>query len=498
MSDVTLADVQRAFADKLRKCQKDPKEFLDILGIKLWDKQLDILDSVWKYRQTWVPSCNAAGKTFVAAVIALAWMYCNKLTPDGTIVAVFGQKFEKLRDGFWSEFQRLHHGVDARFQDTVTLGGDLRTHKFYPSIGQFPKSFAGIYGAKKENVENVQGTHARNLLIIVEEGSGLEDEVLEALESCATGENSRILVIGNPIKLSGPFYERCNDPRNKELAKKKLRNVIQISALDTPNYKEGKEIFPGMAGRGWVEEEKAKWGEHSAYYQARVLGQFPQSAENSVFPLEAIEAACERADAMEITSDDGDRVAAMDIARDGGDMSVVLGMAGDVVDHIQSKHTPNTIDAAEWFHRLWHDWGGGGAAIDENGLGGGPYDYLKINYREMHTRGFVSQRSTSRRHKERFFNLKAEMAWDLRERMIDGNYAIRKGLHRDKLKRDLMGYLWEVDRSTGKIKIIDPPKSPDYGDAAIMAHWRQEGAHASQISVEVGHRVPIGSRSKEF
>ncbi|HUT62233.1 MAG TPA: hypothetical protein VNA25_30715, partial [Phycisphaerae bacterium] len=152
------------------------------------------------------------------------------------------------------------------------------------------------------------------------------------------------------------------------------------------------------------------------------------------------------------------------------------------------------VTARVWFRQAWRDWGGV-AAIDANGLGGGPFDEIRAEYPEMHTRGFVSQ--SKARKADRFSNLKTEAAWDLRERMIDGNYAIPDGPHRDRLKKDLMGYLWEVDKQ-GRIKIVDPPHSPDYGDAAIMAHWRQTGSGLAEFDVVVGHRESIVSKAKDF
>ena len=491
LSDMTMAEYQQSFVDTLAQCEKDPLKFFPILGVKPWSKQVEIIESVWKYRQTYVPSCNAAGKTYIAAAITLAWMYSHN-PQDGIIVAVFGQKFEKLQKGFWRELQTMYNSVHSRFKGTVTLGGKMQTHDFFPWPGQFDKCYVGIFGAKKENVENIQGTHAKHLLIISEEGSGLEYEILEAQESCLADDNNRLLIIRNPITLSGPFYDRCTDLKNPELKRKNLRNVIKISALETPNYVAGKSIFPGMAGRAWVEEERDKWGERSAYYQARVLGEFPQSAENAVFPLEIIEAACNRGDAVaearrrgdlpDIIEDEKDKSLGWDIAREGKDKSVILSLWGNVVHGIRRKHTPNLELAKLWFMTTWKDWGGK-VGVDANGLGGGPYDWLRVKKHECKAHGFISQRSAKK--KVRFNNTKIEAAWSLRERMIETEFAIMPSEHRDGLKADLAGYVYDEDLQ-GRIRIVDPPRSPDCGDALIIAHWRQRCSTLGGLTIRTG------------
>ena len=468
-----------------------PEVFIErFLGAEMWDKQREILDSVWEYRQTWVPTGHGIGKTWLLAHIGLAWMNC--FAPlfgyKDALVAIFGAKAESLEKGVWAEVRRAHANA------VIPLGGKMQFHDYKPWPMRHPKNWMGFFGAKKENVETVQGKHAECLLVMVEEGSGLEDQLLAGMESCATSRMSRLLVVGNPIKLSGPFYERCIDPRNPELKRKKMRNIIHVSSLETPNYVEGEEVIPGLATREWVEEQREKWGEDSPLYQSRVLGVFPQCAENAVFPLSAVEAACSRGDNYEIAPNEDEKVMAMDIARQGADMSVILGMSGDVVTGICARHTPNTIVAADWYHMTWKDWGGT-SAIDENGLGGGPFDYLRSKYYDMHLRGFVSQRKA--RRDDRFANLKSEVAWDLRERMIDGNYAIPDIPLRDKLKYDLLGYLWEID-TKGRIKLVDPARSPDFGDTAIMAHWRQRSSGLAEFDVVVGHRESIASKAKDF
>src|SRR6185312_2888777 len=53
-------------------------------------------------------------------------------------------------------------------------------------------------------------------------------------------------------------------------------------------------IQAGRVSREWAEQRKRQWGEDSAVYQNRVLGEFASSEEDGVIPLGWIERANER------------------------------------------------------------------------------------------------------------------------------------------------------------------------------------------------------------
>lgn len=56
----------------------------------------------------------------------------------------------------------------------------------------------------------------------------------------------------------------------------------------------GEAIKAGRISPDWAEQRKRQWGEDSAIYQNRVLGEFAASDEDAVVPLAWVEAAVER------------------------------------------------------------------------------------------------------------------------------------------------------------------------------------------------------------
>lgn len=459
--DISVNDTQ---ADVLRKLDlpRHPHLLIErIFGEKLWPRQREILDSVFDYRLTAVQSGQAVGKTFIAARVALAFLLA--FSPlygykGGTKVIIVGPKFEQLRKQIWAELS------GAYYRSRFPIGGNLQAHDLVLA----PNWYAGIFAADKERPEKVQGYHAENFLAIIEEATGVPDEIYEAIQSCGTSENSRILALCNPIRLSGWMYRVCTDVENAVLKERKQRNVIKISALDNPNYLTGENLYPGLASRSFVDERRNDWGEHSPMWQSRICGEFPTVADNALIPWQDIEDACTAKRGNQIMG--GDKSLGLDIARQGENKSVIVSMDGGRVTHILAERIPNVMKAALWFATAYHDFGGT-PAIDENGLGGGPYDKLKYELK-VPVRGFIAQRRSSEKGKERFANLKAEIGWRMRELFRDGLIYIPRLPNRDALKSDLGGYTYEED-NRGRIKVVDPAHSPDFGDAMLIALWAQ-------------------------
>ena len=153
------------------------------------------------------------------------------------------------------------------------------------------------------------------MLIVVDEAEGVEDTIYEAIEAVMTSENCKLLLIGNPTTVSGTFRRAFYEDRS-------LYHTITISALESPNVKEGRIIKRGLTSRRWVEERKKVWGEENPIYRARVLGEFPDQGDDTLIALSWIEAAVGRE--VGSPSDTDPVVIAVDVARFGSDKSVIL------------------------------------------------------------------------------------------------------------------------------------------------------------------------------
>ena len=177
------------------------------------------------------------------------------------------------------------------------------------------------------------------MFIVVDEAEGVSDEIYEAIEAIMTAADPRLLLIGNPTTVSGAFHRAFHQER-------RLYHTITISALDSPNVQAGKVVVPGLTPAKWVQERKETWGEENPIYRARVLGEFPDQAEDTLIRLSDIEgaangealadpgdeAANESGDAAKSGGGLPDAVLAVDVARFGSDRSVILRRRGNAVE----------------------------------------------------------------------------------------------------------------------------------------------------------------------
>ena len=169
---------------------------LEMLGVFLWSIQWQIFDSVFAHRKTVVRSCHGSGKTFVAAVIVLAFLFtrapCKVITTAPT--------WYQVRDILWSIINRLYkRSLMDRFpgrpQATRLVVDDA-----WFAVGLSPK-----------DAHNFQGYHSRNVLIVMDECPGVRKELINGLKSLMSAGNAHCLWIGNPVVAGDHFYDAFRD-----------------------------------------------------------------------------------------------------------------------------------------------------------------------------------------------------------------------------------------------------------------------------------------------
>lgn len=225
------------------------------LGVNLWDKQKEIVESVWKHKYTAVKASYNVGKTFVAASITLAWLLPNKNSKAITTAPTAKQ----VEDLLWGEIGSMvsnskiplwepGSGVKLNQTDLVIDG-----KKWYAT------GISVQIGAEEQSAVRISGYHAPMILVVIDEATGVHPAIWKALNGLMSGANTRMLAITNPRTNLCEFKTFCQDPRV---------NVITISAFDHPNIKTGKEIIPGSVDIEWVEDMVLKHCEEVKHHSA--------------------------------------------------------------------------------------------------------------------------------------------------------------------------------------------------------------------------------------
>ncbi len=260
--------------------QADPIAFfteaLDVNPDYVWDKMVEVAESVRDNVFTVVGAGHGVSKTYTAGRIAPWFLYCF---PPATVITT-APTFSQVKDLLWREIKLAH--ANSR----IPLGGkvtqvmlDLQEET---GLKWFAKGFSCRPDTVTDEATAFQGYHNDHILIIFDEAAGVMPQIWKAAQHLATSGHVRVLMIGNPTASSGDFAEA--------LKGKGGYNVINISVLDTPNYKEGSEVIPGVSGRDYEKRIREKYGKDSNEYKIRVLGQLPEYTQGTFFGREMAKA----------------------------------------------------------------------------------------------------------------------------------------------------------------------------------------------------------------
>lgn len=443
----------------------DPVDWIeDRLGATTWSRQQDIARSVHEHPRTAVQASHSVGKSWLAARIAAWWIDSH---PIGDAFVLSTAPSQAQVDAIlWRELRRAHAAAD--------LPGRL-------TAGSHPKWFIGdelvALGRKSADMANaeeaaasLQGIHARYLLLLIDEAAGVPPWVWDAFDSMATNEHARILAIGNPTDPESRFAQVC--------APGSGWHVEEVSAFDTPAFT-GEEVPAEVAEQlvspAWVERMRKQWGEGSARWTSRVLGQFPDEADDTLISRQWVKAAQARTLPAEVPGTPG--AFGCDIARAGGDETIVYLNRGGVarlVHRSQGHELMRTTGAIMSLLRDgFSEWA---AVVDAIGIGAGVYDRLREQ--GANVVGFVASERAQR--PDRFVNRRAELFWDLREAMREGLLDL------DPADEELASQLVAIrfhETSRGLIQIESKAdmkrrgvSSPDRADSLAMSlvggRWR--------------------------
>ena len=165
-----------------------------------YDKQVEIVESVWRDDETIVPAGNMLGKDFIAGFVALTYFLLNPVVR----IVTTSVKDDHLRV-LWGEIGRFIS--TSRIPLTADKGGPLIVNH-----RDIRKRYNGklcdisyLRGMVSESGEGMAGHHAAATLAIIDEASGVDDLVYTQLGTWAR----HILIIGNPNPVgNNHFFKR--------------------------------------------------------------------------------------------------------------------------------------------------------------------------------------------------------------------------------------------------------------------------------------------------
>lgn len=431
------------------------------LGEHPWSVQRQIMESVAANRYTAVHSAHDTGKSYSASRLAAWWLDVHEV--GEAFVVTTAPTWPQVRAILWREIRKAHKRGQLDGRTTLNaewyMGGTR--------IGD-PAEELVAYGRKPADYDQAafQGIHARYVLVIIDEASGVPRLLYEAVDSLATNANARVLAIGNPDDPASEFQKVCQPGSGW--------NVMQVSAFDTPAFT-GEEVEPELlevlVSPEWVEERAQRWGKTSPTYESKVLGKFPEIGEDTLIQPSWIKAAEARDLSGAAIKSKGQY--GVDVARYGSDRTVIYRNRAGFLRKVHESVKQDTMKTADTVaaHVGKHK-GGVPIVVDVIGVGSGVVDRL----RQKRVKGVRAHNASNRAMEpERFENRRAEVYWQFRELMEDGEIDLPPHGEDDDLKSQMGSIKWELT-SKGRIKIESKEEfkkrtgvSPDHLDAAVQA-----------------------------
>lgn len=334
-----------ALRDLIADCHDDPGLFHEaVLGRPLLHgKQEAIARSVVENRVTVVSAAHAVGKSWGAATTVLHWLGTR---PESKVITTSASN-NQLVSVLWAAIKGAHGRSRLKLPGTLSDG-----HAIPQRLGIGPEWFAIGFSAKKP--ESFSGFHGDDILVVVDEASGVEQPVWDAIEGLGYAS---LLALGNPIRATGHFrtlFDLCQAGAPGYAG-------FNLTAFDSPyadltdDEIRARGLPRGLCSRTWIEGIRRTYGEGSLYWKTRVLAQFPDEDHDILIPADWI--------AYAIAAVRGDRppfapALAVDISKGTGRDRTVW-MVGDDYGllHLEVTNTTSLPDAATRTVELLHRWG---------------------------------------------------------------------------------------------------------------------------------------------
>ncbi len=348
--------------------RKHPVEWAkDRIKQHFWSKQREIIESLVDHKKTAVKSGHGVGKTHIAAAAMMWWIDTHASELRDTMVVTTAPTYDQVKGILWEYVRKTHKDFDL--PGTVSENTEWKSDdREIIGIGRKPAD-----GATSTN--SFQGRHYKYTLIIIDEACGILPELFTAVDAIATTDTCRVLAIGNPTDPNTNFGNIFTGLGGRGLPN---WHKLTISVLDNPNFTDEEcpaEIKAQLSSHNWVEEKKAEVGEDSNDWKARVLGQFPDSSEDSMFPVHLL---YQGQETVIVPREHTRPVLGVDVARYGSDSSSCVRYHDGNTSIEGVWRNLNSIELAREVHNIAVRLNASQVRVDAVGVGAGVVDNLRV------------------------------------------------------------------------------------------------------------------------
>jgi hypothetical protein len=276
----------------------------DRLGVQFYWKQSEISEAVVHNKNVAVKAGHGVGKSFWAALLVCWWVDTRPI--HKVFAATTAPSADQVTGILWREIRKAHqlsHKLYAEYVKKKKLGLSLEGLPDHPLPGyitqqnQWKDDLGNIIAQGRKPPDNkaedaFQGFHDGHVLAIGDEACGLSESMIDGLSNITSNDNSRRVLIGNPTNPLSHFGKIFKEDTG-------AWSLHTISVMDSPNFHGDKrcschyfeplglgmpaDALEKLTNEEYVEDKKKEYGEDSARYVSRVLGDFAYDAGNTLF-----------------------------------------------------------------------------------------------------------------------------------------------------------------------------------------------------------------------
>lgn len=493
-------------------------------GVKTLEPcHVKIIEAVQQNNRVCISACHGIGKTFTLAKLVL-WFLSSHVSSKVLTTAPTNRQVNSL---LWSEIRKGFKHANMHLGGEILETPNWKIAEDWFAIGYSPDK--GPEGARdgSSSSSSFQGFHAKDMLIIIDEATGVPKSIWSQIESMSTSGNVKIVGIGNPTTKNCTFYEHFSS---------RIWKSLNLSCFDSPNLQMNgfnnlndlrEELsklmqLPDDEMRARIQSYKVKnkslvtanwvmtmalpdgWGIDSIPFKTRVLGEWPEIEDDVFFPEHVVTKAHQRREEPKpITK----RYIGIDPARFGTDKSVITVIENftqvkryEIVGKDTSFQAGKITQIVRDCQRVEDEK----ILVDATGVGGGVLDQLKQNQAqglipesisliEIHFGETADEplddKIKQQKDKERYYNKKAKiidlLAKDIQDNLCLTDYEV--------YKNELPGLLYSYDNK-GRMKVENKDDyikrtgktSPDSAESLAIANY---GRHTKGLRRKLQPRI---------
>ncbi len=236
------------------------------------------------YRIVAVESGNALGKGFLIGGM-VPWFLWTRMD---SLVYICGAGQTQIGSVLFKEIRRAVQ--NSPFWKAGLLPMEISSGiKTSPATAMIRAGWGAI-GFSTTTIERASGHHARDMLVIVDEASGVHDEAWQAIDSLGF---SKMLATGNPIRPDGKFAALCDQGDRDALEQQQPHlscRHFNVPSTASPHAHLDRSPW-GMADKTWLEAVGREPGKNSPWYGTHVLAIRPKQSHDTLIQPEWLDLA---------------------------------------------------------------------------------------------------------------------------------------------------------------------------------------------------------------